>query len=163
MYTCYGVSRIFFFSSGLLYWHTHRTCMGLWHGWAITFHHNSDVIMASMASQIISLTIVYSTVYSGADQRKHQSSAPLAFVRGMHRWPVNSPHKGPVTRKMFLFDDVIKQKAFDVIIFTNPYINVLMPLHWNRRFSWLMALLKTHLLAKWEGSRVEMNHVNPWS
>ena len=56
---------------------------------------------------ITSLTIVYSTVNSGADQRKHQSSASLAFVRGIHRWPVNSPHKGPVTRKMFPFDDVI--------------------------------------------------------
>ena len=37
----------------------------------------------------------------------HQSSASLAFVRGIHRWPVNSPHKLPVTRKMFPFDDVI--------------------------------------------------------
>ena len=46
-------------------------------------------------------------VYSGADQRKHQSSASLAFVLGIHRWPVKSPHKGPVTRKMFSFDDVI--------------------------------------------------------
>ena len=60
-----------------------------------------------MSSQITSLTIVYSTVYSGANQRKYQSSASLAFVRGFHRSPVNSPHKGPVTRKMFLFDDVI--------------------------------------------------------
>ena len=60
-----------------------------------------------MASQITSLTIVVSTVYSGADHRKHQSSASLAFVRGIHRWPVNSPHKGPVTWKMFPFDDVI--------------------------------------------------------
>ena len=49
----------------------------------------------------------YSTVYSGADQRKHQSPASLAFVRGIHRSAVNSPHKGPVTRKMFLFHDVI--------------------------------------------------------
>ena len=40
-------------------------------------------------------------------QRKHQSFVSLAFVRGIHRWPVNSPHKGPVTRKMFPFDDVI--------------------------------------------------------
>ena len=55
---------------------------------------------------ITSLTIVYSTVYSGADQRKHQSSASLAFVRGTHQWPAGSPHKGPVTRKMFPFDDV---------------------------------------------------------
>ena len=51
--------------------------------------------------------IVYSTVYSGPDQRKHQSSASLASVRGIHWWLVNSPHKGPVTRKMFSFDDVI--------------------------------------------------------
>ena len=69
--------------------------------------HYSDVIMGAMASQITSLTIVYSTVYSDADQRKHQSSASLAFVRGIHRWPVNSPHKWPVTRKMFPFDDII--------------------------------------------------------
>ena len=48
-----------------------------------------------------------STVGSGADQRKHQSSASLAFVRVIHRWPVVSPHKGSVTRKMFPFDDVI--------------------------------------------------------
>ena len=68
---------------------------------------HNDVIMSAMASQITSLTIVYSTVYSDADQRKHQSSASLAFVRGIHRAPVNSPHKWPVTRKMFPFDDVI--------------------------------------------------------
>ena len=64
-----------------------------------------------MASQITSLTIVFSTVYSGADQIKHQSSVSLAFVRGIHRWPVNSPHKEPVTRKMFPFDDVIMKTA----------------------------------------------------
>ena len=63
--------------------------------------------MTRMASQITSLTVVYSTVYSGADQRKHQSSVSLAFVRGIHWWPVNSPHKGPVTWKTSPFDDVI--------------------------------------------------------
>ena len=62
--------------------------------------------MEGIASQITSLTSVYSTVYSDADHRKHQSSASLAFVRGIHRGPVNSPHKWPVTRKMFPFDDV---------------------------------------------------------
>ena len=67
----------------------------------------NDVIKGAIASQITSLTIVYPTVYLDADQRKHQSSASLAFVRGIHRWPVNSPHKWPVTRKMFPFDDVI--------------------------------------------------------
>ena len=70
-------------------------------------HHYSDVIMGAMPSQITSLTIVYSAVYSGADQRKHQSSASLAFVRGIHRKPANSPHQWPVTRKMFPSDDVI--------------------------------------------------------
>ena len=52
-------------------------------------------------------TIVYSTVCSGADQTKHQSSASLAFMRGIHRWPVNFPHKWQVTQKMLPFDDVI--------------------------------------------------------
>ena len=69
--------------------------------------HYNDVIMSSIASQIASLKIVYSIVYSDADQRKHQSSARLAFVWGIHRCPVNSPHNGPVTRKMFPFDGVI--------------------------------------------------------
>ena len=69
--------------------------------------HSNDVIMSAKASQITSLMIVYSTVYSSTDQRKHQSFASLASVRGSHRWPVNSPYKGPVTLKMFPFDDVI--------------------------------------------------------
>ena len=72
--------------------------------------HYCDVIMVAIASQITSLTIVYSTVYSDADQRKHQSFASLAFVRGIHWGPVNSPHKWPVTRKMFPFDDVIMER-----------------------------------------------------
>ena len=63
--------------------------------------------MSAMASEIMSIMIVYSIVYSGADRRKHQRSKSLAFVRGIHRWPVNSPHKEPVTRNMFPFDDVI--------------------------------------------------------
>ena len=63
--------------------------------------------MSAVASQITGVSIVYSTICSGADQRKHQSSASLAFVRGIHRLPVNSPHKGPVARKMLSFDDVI--------------------------------------------------------
>ena len=73
----------------------------------IVSFHDYDVIMGTIASHIISPTTVYSTVYSDADERKHQSSAPLAFVWGIHRGPVNSPHKWPVTRKMLPFDDVI--------------------------------------------------------
>ena len=69
--------------------------------------HYDDVIMGAMTSQITSLTIVYSTLYSGADQRKHQSSASIAFVQGIHRGSMNSPHKRPVTRKRSPFDDVI--------------------------------------------------------
>ena len=73
--------------------------------------HYNDVIMGVIASQITSLTIVYSIVYSGADHRKHQSSASLAFVWGTHQGPVNSPHKWPVTRKIFPFHDVIIKLA----------------------------------------------------
>ena len=62
--------------------------------------------MSAVASQVTSLTIVCSTVYSGADQRnKHPNAASLTFVRGIHLWPVNPLHKGPVTWKMFPFDD----------------------------------------------------------
>ena len=63
--------------------------------------------MSAMASQIFGVSIVYSTVCSGADQRKHQSSVSLAFVWRIHRQLVNSPQKEPATRKMFPFDDVI--------------------------------------------------------
>ena len=63
--------------------------------------------ITAISSQITSLAIVYSIVYSDGDQRKHQSSASLAFVREIQRGPVNSPHKWPVTRKMFPCDDVI--------------------------------------------------------
>ena len=89
----YSSTRMIRFSqSGLLLW---------------SLYHYNDVIMSAMASQITCFTIVYPSVYSGADQRKHQSSTSLALVREIHRWPVNSPHKWPVTRKMLPFDDVI--------------------------------------------------------
>ena len=68
-----------------------------------------------MASQIISLTIVYSTVYSGADQRKHQSSASLAFVQGIHWGSMNSLHKWPVMRKMFPLDDIIMANTLEIL------------------------------------------------
>ena len=79
--------------------------------------------MSTIASQITSLTIVYSTVYSRADQRKHQSSASLAFVWGIQRWPVNSPHKGPVTRKMLPFDDVIMNNNHSENQFNYPLMS----------------------------------------
>ena len=69
--------------------------------------HYNDVIMNMMASQITCLTIVYSTVYSRRRSRKTSKLGVTGLCGGIHRWPVNSPHKGPVRREMFPFDDVI--------------------------------------------------------
>ena len=69
--------------------------------------HHDDVIMSLMASQITCVSIACLVVCAGADQRKHQRSASLTFVRGIHRSPAGFPHKGQVMRKMFLCDDVI--------------------------------------------------------
>ena len=73
---------------------------------SIVVKHYSDVIITAMASQITGVSIVCSTICSGAD-KKHQSFSALAVVRKIHQWPLDSPYKGPVTRKMFSFDDVI--------------------------------------------------------
>ena len=96
-----------------------------------TNRHYTDVIMSTMASQIASMSIVCSTVCSGADQRKHQSSASLAFVREIHRWPVDSPHKGPVTRKIFPFNDVIIGVAGTL----SSSKNFGHPRNWEHRYS----------------------------
>ena len=77
------------------------------HWWG---HHNY-VIMSAMVSQITGVFIVCSTVCSGTDQRKHQSSTSLAFVREIPWWQVDSPRKGPVTWKIFPFDDIIMAKV----------------------------------------------------
>ena len=87
-------------------------------------NHYTDVIMGAMASQITSLMIVYSTFYLGVDQRKYQSCASLAFVRGIHRSPVNSPHKCPVTRKLFPFEDVIMYRCI-VVVFVAVFVFIL--------------------------------------
>ena len=86
--------------------------------WSWYIHRISDTItMVSVQCVSVVLTIVYSTLYSGADQRKHQSSVSLAFVRGIPWWPVNSPHKWPVTRKMFPFDVVIIKISKNFMLF----------------------------------------------
>ena len=64
--------------------------------------HYSDVTMNSMASQITSHWNLCSAVCSGSHQIKHQSSASLAFVRVIHRWPVDSLHKEPAVRNVFI-------------------------------------------------------------
>ena len=95
--------------------------------------HYHDVIISAMASQITGVSIVYSTVCSCADQRGYQSSTSLAFVRGIHRWPVNSPHKWPVTRKMILFDDVIMCNGTGTYVdfLDITLINVTFGCHWR--------------------------------
>ena len=104
--------------------------------------------MGVIASQITSPMIVYSTVYSDADQRKHQISASLAFVRGIHRVPVNSSHKGPVTRKMFPFDDVIMTPGSAINLFkcTSRWrvLKVALKLHKRKQ----SMLIKQHILLK---------------
>ena len=97
--------------------------------------HYNDVIIGTMASQITSLTIVNSTVFWGAGQRKHQSSASQVFVRGIHRGLVNSPHKWPVTRKMFPFDDVIIP-YFVASSWTEWALNVLIQKKFEHKVAW---------------------------
>ena len=107
-------------------------------------NHYGDVIKGALASQITSLAVVYSTVYSDADQRRHQSSASLAFVWGIHRGPVNSSHKWPVTRKMFPFDDVIMIenatyvciKSMSCEMCTGFFLLVWLPYHVSRDPFW---------------------------
>ena len=106
--------------------------------------HYSDAIMGEMSSQITSLTIVYSTVYSGVDQSKHQSSASLAFVWGIHRGPVNSPHKWPVTRKMFPFDDVIMYSGHDIPVYSGYLLRVL-SFRWQWWIDWCIDVLNTNI------------------
>ena len=110
-------------------------------------HHYNDVIMGLMASQITSLTIVYSSVYSGTDQRKHQSSTSLAFVRRIHRSLVNSPHKGPVMRKMFPLDDVIMYSA------SSHYQNQCWLIGW--------ILIKLEIVDQWS-TRIPPPHRRGW-
>ena len=81
-----------------------------------THWHYNYVIMSATVSQITGVSIVCLTVCSGTDQRKHQSSASRAFVKGIHRWPVDSPHKGPVTQKMFPFDDVVTEMGHIIMM-----------------------------------------------
>ena len=96
-YICYVISLCYSIAQIKSQWWLLMTWC-LFHARACESNHDdahyNDVIMSMMMSQITSLTIVYSMVYSGTDQRKHQSSASLAFVRGIHQWQVNSLHKG---------------------------------------------------------------------
>ena len=109
--------------------------------------------MSAMVPQITGVSIVFSTVCSGEDRRKYQSSVSLAYVRGIHRWSVKSPHKGPVTRKMFPFDDAIMAPCYDTEatvclrpivaswIRSNIHFQISIPL-WARWGPWIRGLPK---------------------
>ena len=128
---------------------------------ALPVLHYRDVIMSVVAFQITSLWIVHSTVCLGTDQRKHQSSALLAFVRGIHQWPVNSPHKGPVTWKMFPFDDIIITREITLLNFIHcPWsmhrMNILIWydefifIHGDRNNEENKMLMQYILVVKWD-------------
>ena len=107
--------------------------------------------MGTMASQITSLMIVYSIVYSGADQRKHKSSVSLAFVRGIHPRSVNSPHKGPVTWNMLPFDDIIMSLKFVSKIRINSILEFVQIMAWHQPGTKplsepIMVTLLTHIV-----------------
>ena len=110
--------------------------------------------MDSMASQITSLAIVYSTIYSGTDQRKHQSSVSLAFVQGIPQSPVNSLPKWPVTQKMFPFDDVIMGSLVLRINHQNIFIFLLIHVSWqlrtSRSFTCFLAVVSGCFLNCWK-------------
>ena len=111
-----------------------------------TTSHCCDVIMSAMASEITGVSIIYQTACSDAYQRKHQSSASLAFVRGIHRWPVNSPHKRPVTRKKFPFDDVIMWRNHTSVQTTHDkmiLLNFCRTIISDERF-WFLAFQNKH-------------------
>ena len=95
----------------------HMVVMDIYAQFIASIHYN-DVIMGAKASKITRHTFVYSTAYSGADQRTLQSSASLTFVRRIHRGLVNSSHKWPVTRKMFPFDDAIMVSLLRYVWYT---------------------------------------------
>ena len=99
------LSNSWYNSQNALPWPIHALLASVW----ILSWHYSDVIMSAIASQITGVSIICLTFSSGADQRKHQSSTSVAFVRRIHLWSVDSPHKSPVTQKMFLFDGVFME------------------------------------------------------
>ena len=117
----------------------------------------NKLVRVRVRVQITSFTIVYSALYSGADQRKHQSSASPAFVRGIHRGPVNSPHKCPVTRKMFPFHDVIMiplSRGTEQFHFnqkgTNAYVVVICSANW-KSFNQRLQRLNPSLVESFPG------------
>ena len=86
--------------------------MGMIWAWISNYAPLQLCHMVIMTFQITDNSAVFSTVCSCTHQRIHQSSTSLAFERGIHKWPVGSPHKGTVMQKMFPFNDVIMKQDF---------------------------------------------------
>ena len=98
----------------------HLKIFGKWRPFSLQWRHNGhDGVSNHWPDSRLFLNFCL-----GADQRKHQSYASLAFVRANHRWPVDSPHKGPVQRKMFPFDDVIMCLGLNVLSQGNIWSHV---------------------------------------
>ena len=100
--------------------------------------HYIDVILTTVVSQITSVRVVYSIVYSDADQRKTSKLSVTGHCGGISPGPVNSPHKGPVTRKMFPFDDAIMKNqatsmdnANQIYILLNQFLKKILNLLWS--------------------------------
>ena len=129
--------------------------------------HYCDVIMGAMISQMTSLAIVYSTVYSGADQRKHQSFASLVFVVGICRWPVNSPHKWAVPRKMLPFDDVTIYKGNQSVTRNNGPVmwsfGVVLMFTWTRWWKTIqLPVIWGDMTLWWRHCNVQALAGRPW-
>ena len=127
----------------------------------------NDAILSAMAAQITSLMIVYSAVYSSADQRKDQSSASLVFVSGIYRWPVNSPHKGPVTRKMFPFDDGIMTELgysdLSVLKLINDDFQIWYLIGWQRGPQAIRGHVRKPALVNMDFNMDCLSNHGPWS
>ena len=105
--------------------------------------HYSDVIISGVASQITGVSVAYSTVCSGVDQRNHRRSASRAFMRGIHRSSVNSPPKGPVARRMFQSDIVTMVVSHFVsfqVVICQTLLSLPIAQFWMRYVSVLGAL-----------------------
>ena len=108
----------------------------------------SDVIMSAITSQITGVSIVCWAVCSGADRRN--SKASLAYVRGIHRWPVDSPHKGSVIRRMSSFDDVIMASIWNVNDMDRTSLSLTTTKHNNARIIYIIPRVT------WEVSGLKM-------
>ena len=109
--------------------------------WGIHWHRMVQPIVVQspvISSRITGVSIVYSAVHWVTDHRKHQSSRSLAVVRGIHRWPMDSPHKGPVTRKLFhlmtssWYGSLTNIQVWDGIgIYTIRMRQLVVPMKWH--------------------------------